>query len=350
MARVRSLAAAFESSSSSSPSSSPSKATAPALPSQQQLGDLHSCDSEADAAVLIASSCVRQLTEEWEGYSSAGGSECCTPTAAASLSGGQQHPLKPVSRPVTPAAAFSPAAATTPEASTAAVAVAGDLMAAVASGRVPHQQGPAAAALLSLRQDSGPVLDLLMPLYPTAMHTSATTTASSVGATDSACERLSCVSEPRAAVVCDGTQRSDNTAAALNSSRWCDDDAAPTAQREEMTSVLCRAAVWAGLVSDMWLWLLRMLVCHAAAVAPALVQHLLYCATTWLNQAYALCLRVVLATSHADRLSPPAAAAAAAATAALSIPFFAGILPADSCLSREVHEEKLSVRERVCVG
>lgn len=229
-ARVRSLAAAFEMSQTTSISSQP-----PSPSASTQLGDV--TDSEADAAVLIASRCVKQLTETWETYSAGGSavnSECSTPTASFSHQ-------KPSSRPVTPAAApaniyiADALAVATPNPSDTSVVVGGG---GAAGSRVSVD--PAATVLQCWRQESGQCDSIMELLLLPAAQQCQQAAALTVGRADATV----------AAAAAEGPLRS------LNNSSWAKQSAAGGAEMtkqpvssEEWGSAVCRAAVFAGLVS-----------------------------------------------------------------------------------------------------
>jgi hypothetical protein len=222
-ARVRAIAAAFESTT-ASPVASPKLAS----PAAVQLDDCS--DTEADAAVLIASRCVKQLTDQWETFSAGGttsNSECSSPSAAGLI---QQQ--KPVHRPLTPAAAVATNLAS-PAASPCAAAPAGaEFGTSDTINRAVSD--PASAALLSWRQESGQLgslLDLLMPAQSAELQpTGATEAAAAAGDNTQDISGLGAGSMPAAAAA---------DAAVVQ----------PAAPTEELGSVVCRAAVWAGLVS-----------------------------------------------------------------------------------------------------
>lgn len=217
-ARVRSLTAAFERAKLSS------SVTMPASLFPQAVDD---SEIEADAAVLIAPRCVRDLTETWESFSSAGGSavssECSSPFASYSC----QH-QKPVSRPVTPAAAPAPADRTA------------ELHAAFGPDRASSDPA-AAAALMCLRQASGqmePIMELLRAAAAAAGQFTPVASGAAGDAPAAAAAGPAGKHQPQADVV--GSLDVSRAAAAVSQR---------PAAAEDPASVLCRAAVFAGLVS-----------------------------------------------------------------------------------------------------
>jgi len=216
-ARVRSLTAAFERAKLSSPMT---------LPESLLTQAVDDSEIEADAAVLIAPRCVRDLTETWESFSSAGGSavssECNSPFASYSC----QH-QKPVSRPVTPAAVPAAADRIT------------ESQAALVAGRASSD--PAASALMCLRQASGqmePIMELLRAAAAAAGQVTPVASGAVEDASPAAAAGPAGKPQPEADVL--GTLDVSRAAAAVSQR--------PVAA-EDPASVLCRAAVFAGLVS-----------------------------------------------------------------------------------------------------
>lgn len=207
-ARVRSLAAAFEATRTTSSSHKLTSSAAAAMQFEYFL------DLEADAAVLVANRCVKQLTATWESLSvggSAAGSECSSPSASFTC------PQKPISRPIT---AGAPTANTYPRGSPFSTSPAGVSAAAVAAASKAGPD-PAAAVRQCWRQESGQLGSIIRMLLPSAAEVGCAATAAAGGGS--------------------------NTALALTLPQ----DSAPTQQveSEDWGSVACRAAVWAGLVS-----------------------------------------------------------------------------------------------------
>lgn len=230
-ARVRAIAAAFEGTRAGSQT--------PCSPKSAAALQLDDCsDTEADAAVLIASRCVKQLTDQWETYSAGGSvstSECSSPFAA-----GLNQQQKPVHRPLTPAAAVTvPSNLASPPASPCAAASTGaELGASVAVSRAASD--PASAALLCWRQASGqlgPLLDLLMPAQAKELQPAEALGVATAG------DSLRGPVLQGSSSLCVGYVPAAAEAAAEAAA------APPAAPSEEWGSVVCRAAVWAGLVS-----------------------------------------------------------------------------------------------------
>lgn len=218
--RVRSLAAAFESSQASSDSGI--LPVSPAALSLLKPAD--ESESEADAAVLIAARCVKQLTAEWESYSSAGGSVASSTCSSPTHSFTSQHYNKPFSRPVTPAVAVA-AAAASQSSDSAAEATAVKLAA-----------DPAVAALLRFRQDSGQ-LEPFVELLKAAAAAAGGAGAGAGAATTSHLLQADCAAAAAAAVLSPELASSSTAAAG------------ETGFIPGTSSVLCTAAVWATLVS-----------------------------------------------------------------------------------------------------
>lgn len=205
-ARVRSLAAVFEA---ARTSSSSHKLTSPAAAAMQFEDCL---DFEADAAVLVANRCVKQLTATWESLSaggSAAGSECSSPSASFTCQ-------KPISRPVTAGAPTANTYIPGPQFTTSPAGVSAAAVAAASKA----EPDPAAAVRQCWRQESGQLGSIIRLLLPPAAEVGYAATTAGGGS---------------------------NPAPAMTLPQ----DSAPTqqVQSEDWGSVVCRAAVWAGLVS-----------------------------------------------------------------------------------------------------